>query len=182
MKGIVFTEFIEMVEDVFSPDMADQIINDSNLYSDGAYTAVGTYDHHEMLAMVTRLSELTSMSVPDLVQAFGKHLLQRFTVLYPEFFNEVDDTFSFLDSIENHVHVEVLKLYPDAELPNFNVHHPDSNSLVMTYKSSRPFAVLAQGLIKGAADYFSENISVAMIDLSNGEGNHARFELKKEEG
>ena len=175
MKGIVFTEFIEMVEDVFSPDMADQIINDSNLYSDGAYTAVGTYDHHEMLTMVTRLSELTSMSVPDLVQTFGKHLLQRFTVLYPEFF-------SFLDTIENHVHVEVLKLYPDAELPKFNVHHPDSKSLVMTYKSSRPFAVLAQGLIKGAADYFSENISVTMIDLSNGEGNHARFELTKEEG
>ena len=182
MKGIVFTEFIEMVEDVFSPEIADQIINDTELDSDGAYTAVGTYDHHEILAMVTRLSELTSIPVGDLVQAFGKHLLNRFTELYPVFFNEVDDTFSFLDTIESHVHIEVLKLYPDAELPSFTVDHADGKTLIMSYKSSRPFAMLAQGLIKGAAEYFNEKISIEMVDLSNGKGNHARFELKKEAG
>lgn len=182
MKGIVFTEFIEMVEDVFSPEIADQIINDTELDSDGAYTAVGTYDHHEILAMVTRLSELTSIPVGDLVQAFGKHLLNRFTELYPVFFNEVDDTFTFLDTIESHVHIEVLKLYPDAELPSFTVDHADGKTLIMSYKSSRPFAMLAQGLIKGAAEYFNEKISIEMVDLSNGKGNHARFELKKEAG
>jgi len=182
MKGIVFTEFIEMVEDVFSPEIADQIINDSQLDSDGAYTAVGTYDHHEILAMVTHLSELTSIPVGDLVQAFGKHLLQRFTKLYPVFFNNVDDTFTFLDTIENHVHIEVLKLYPDAELPSFTIDHADDETLIMTYKSSRPFAMLAQGLIKGTAEHFNETISIEMVDLSNGQGNHARFELKKEAG
>lgn len=182
MKGIVFTEFIEMVEDVFSPEIVDQIINDTELDSDGAYTAVGTYDHHEILAMVTRLSELTSIPVGDLVQAFGKHLLNRFTELYPVFFNEVDDTFTFLDTIESHVHIEVLKLYPDAELPSFTVDHADGKTLIMSYKSSRPFAMLAQGLIKGAAEYFNEKISIEMVDLSNGKGNHARFELKKEAG
>ena len=182
MKGVVFTEFIEMVEDVFSPDIADQIINDSELDSDGAYTAVGTYDHHEILAMVTRLSELTSIPVDDLVQTFGKHLLKRFTELYPSFFNEVDDTFTFLETIENHVHIEVLKLYPDAELPSFTVDQPDVKTLIMCYESSRPFAMLAKGLIKGAAEHFSEKISIEMVDLSNGEGNHARFELKKEAG
>ena len=52
----------------------------------------------------------------------------------------------------------------------------------MTYKSSRPFAMLAQGLIKGAAEHFNEQILIEMVDLSNGKGNHARFELKKEAG
>ena len=182
MKGIVFTEFIEMVEDVFSPEIADQIINEAELDSDGAYTAVGTYDHNEILAMLTHLSELTSIPVGDLVQAFGKHLLKRFTELYPIFFNDVDDTFTFLDTIENHVHIEVLKLYPDAELPSFTIDHVDDKTLIMLYKSSRPFAMLAQGLIKGAAEYFNEKILIEMVDLSNGEGNCARFELKKETG
>ena len=81
MKGIVFTEFIEMVEDVFSPEIADQIINEAELDSDGAYTAVGTYDHNEILAMLTHLSELTSIPVGDLGPAIGKHLLKRFTEL-----------------------------------------------------------------------------------------------------
>lgn len=179
MKGIVFSEFIEMVEDVFSPEIADQIIYESKLDSEGAYTAVGTYDHNEILAMVTRLSELKSIPINDLVQAFGKHLLMRFTKLYPNFFDNVNDTFSFLDTIENHVHVDVIKLYPDAELPSFTVERPDKMSLIMSYQSTRPFAMLAQGLIEGAAEYYNDNISINMVDLSNGEGNHARFELKK---
>ncbi len=45
MKGVVFTEFIEMVEDQFSADMVDDIIDDAQPPSGGAYTAVGTYDH-----------------------------------------------------------------------------------------------------------------------------------------
>ena len=31
MKGVVFTEFLEMVEDRFSPEMADRIIEGPNL-------------------------------------------------------------------------------------------------------------------------------------------------------
>ena len=45
MKGVIFTEFLEMVESHFSPEMADRIITAARLPSGGAYTAVGTYDH-----------------------------------------------------------------------------------------------------------------------------------------
>ncbi len=179
MKGIVFSEFIEMVEEVFSPEIADQIITESNLASDGAYTAVGTYDHDELVAMVVRLSELSSTPVPDLVQAFGKHLMSRFTTLYPGFFDNVSGTFEFLDTIENHVHVEVQKLYPDAELPTFDTERTDENTMAMVYQSRRPFADLAEGLIKGAADHFNEQIELEKQDLSEGAGNHARFVLTK---
>ena len=45
MKGIVFREFISMVENEFSIETADEIITASNLKSEGAYTSVGTYPH-----------------------------------------------------------------------------------------------------------------------------------------
>ena len=35
MKGIVFTEFLEMVEDKFSPELADRIIEGAELPSGG---------------------------------------------------------------------------------------------------------------------------------------------------
>ena len=59
MKGIVFAEFIELVEDKFGFEIADEIIEESNLPSGGSYTSVGTYDHREMLELVTHLSEKT---------------------------------------------------------------------------------------------------------------------------
>ena len=78
MKGIVFTEFIEMVEETFSMEMADEIIENAHLESGGAYTTLGTYDHREMLELVTQLSQSTGIPVPDLVRVFGIHLCGRF--------------------------------------------------------------------------------------------------------
>ena len=73
MKGIVFKEFIGMVESAFGEETVEKIIDKSNLESEGAYTSVGTYDHGEILQLVTHLSEECSTSVPDLVKTFGKH-------------------------------------------------------------------------------------------------------------
>jgi hypothetical protein len=180
MKGIVFCEFVEMMEKEFSADMADEIITGAELESGGAYTAVGTYDHHEMLTLVTRLSEKTGAPVPELVEAFGRYLFGRFVELYPAFFEGVDRAFSFLDRIEEHVHVEVKKLYPDAELPTFDTSHPDGDTMIMDYRSRRPFADLALGLIEGCITHYGENIEVDSEDLS-GEGNiHVRFTLKRQ--
>lgn len=66
MKGIVFTEFIEMVENRFSADMMDDILDAANTASGGAYTAVGTYDHGEMVALVSALSAHTGLSLKHL--------------------------------------------------------------------------------------------------------------------
>lgn len=180
MKGIVFSEFNEMVEEVFSPEIADRIIEESDLPSEGAYTSVGTYDHAELVSMVIKLSEITHTPVPQLVQAFGKHLIPRFFDLYPGFFDSVTNTFDFLSTIENHVHFEVLKLYPDAELPSFDVESQDDQKLVMTYSSGRPFADLAEGLILGSCDHFNENIKVEREDLDGEPGTHARFTLTRQ--
>lgn len=49
MKGIVFVEFLEMVESTFSAEMADDIIDACDLSSGGAYTSVGTYPHSEIV-------------------------------------------------------------------------------------------------------------------------------------
>ena len=39
MKGIIFTEFLDMVEKKFSIETVDHIIEVSNLSSGGSYTA-----------------------------------------------------------------------------------------------------------------------------------------------
>ena len=180
MKGIVFCEFVEMMEQEFSGEMADEIISGAQLESGGAYTTVGTYDHHEMLTLVTRLSEKTGMPVPDLINAFGRYLFGRFSELYPAFFEGVDGAFSFLDRIEEHVHVEVRKLYPDAELPTFATSRPDDGTMIMVYQSKRPFADLAHGLIEGCITHYGEPVDVESEDLSNDGHTHARFTLKRQ--
>ncbi|MGB0723535.1 MAG: heme NO-binding domain-containing protein [Gammaproteobacteria bacterium] len=182
MKGIVFSEFVEMVEEVFSPEIADAVIEESDLPSGGSYTTVGTYDHSEILTLVTKLSEKTGVPVPDLVAAFGKYLFDRFSVLYPAFFSGVGSSFEFLARIEEHVHVEVRKLYPDADLPRFETSRPDDATLVMVYSSTRPFADLAHGLMRGCVEHYGETVSIDRQDESDESINRVRFTLVRENG
>jgi hypothetical protein len=179
MKGVVFTEFLEMVEEKFSPDMADRIIDGAKLESGGAYTAVGTYDHNEMIALVTCLSHETGAPASDLIRTFGEHLFERFHHLFPNYFEGIPSAFDFLRQVEDYIHIEVRKLYPEAELPSFVCETPRSDQLSMTYRSSRPFAALAEGLIRGCVAHYGEPIEVHIEDLSEGAGTAARFLLTR---
>lgn len=174
MKGIVFTEFVEMVENVFSPDLADELLESVALESGGAYTSVGTYDYRELLALVSRLSEQTGIEVPQLVFSFGKHLLSQFVAKYPSFF-EVPDAFAFLENVDRYIHVEVLKLYADAELPTITVRRLNDRELEMLYRSERPFADLAHGLLVGTAEHFGESFEIDRCEMDKG----MLFKLKR---
>lgn len=84
MKGMVFTEFLEMVEGEHGLGMLDRIIRAALLPNGGAYTAVGRYDHGELLRLVTALSEATGSSVSELARQYGEHLFGRFAAGYPQ--------------------------------------------------------------------------------------------------
>src|SRR6476661_6798326 len=72
MKGIIFTEFLDMVEQRFSPQVVEQMVTAAQLPSGGAYTSVGKYDHGEIWSLVCELSKVCDTSVPDLFKAYGE--------------------------------------------------------------------------------------------------------------
>jgi hypothetical protein len=179
MKGVVFTEFLEMVEATHSPEMVERIIDEAAPASGAAYTAVGTYDHVELIQLVSALSDATGTPVPDLVRAFGRHLFGRFVVAYPRFFQATSTTFEFLASVDRHFHVEVRKLYPDAELPHFETRMLSPDRMEMIYRSQRSFADLADGLIRGCADHFEETLTIERENLQSDGGSAVRFTLER---
>ena len=84
MKGVVFTEFLEMVEQKFGMEMVNALIENNDLSSDGVYSAVGTYHHSEMVSLVVDLGKRSGITIPDLLKAFGAYLFQTFKTGYPE--------------------------------------------------------------------------------------------------
>lgn len=181
MKGVVFTEFLEMVEDSFSLEIADEMISSSNLESNGVYTTVGTYDHMEMVEMVKQLSKLTGIGIPSLLQAYGELLFTKFAQGYGVFFENVGSSFEMLKQVDNYIHIEVKKLYPEAELPKFDYEEISENQLLMKYTSPRGFGAFAKGLIIGCTTHFEEDIDIEMTDLSDGAGKEVHFLLTKKD-
>jgi len=180
MKGIVFREFIAMVEDQFSLATADHIISASNLSSDGAYTSVGTYPHQEMVDLVTHLSEATRISVTDLLHHFGKHLFERFCVIHPEYVKTHESAFELLRQLDGQIHVEVRKLYIDAELPGYDYEDLGDGEMVFIYRSRRKLADFAHGLFQGCIDHFGDPMEIERTNLPDDDtGAHTCFLLKR---
>lgn len=175
MKGMVFTEFLDFVAARFGDDMVDDIVEASPLDSGGAYTAVGTYSHAEMVALCTALAERTGQPAGELVRAFGDHLSNTFARGYPAFFARAGNLFDFLESIEAHIHVEVRKLYPDAELPSFAVEERTPTRMVMVYRSPRRMSALSEGLIHGSARQYGVQVQVRAEPIDGSDGTATRF-------
>jgi len=160
MKGFVFTEFTSLVEEKFGLEVLDQIIEEANLSTQGVYTAVGSYDHRELIVMVELLSKMKNIPVPELLKIYGEHLFGVFVRKYSNLILGMTDMLDFLSNIDNHIHVEVAKLYPDAELPKFSFTRINKNRLELIYKSKRGLGDFAEGLIFGCAKHFEKIITL----------------------
>lgn len=178
MLEIVFTEFTNLVERNFGLEVMEDILKSSELNSKGIYTEVGNYDYTEVLLLVTHLSERVNVPAQDIVKGFGIHLLSFFSKKYSVFFKECDNSIQFLKMIDCYIHREVRKLYPEAELPVFTFLE-DGDRFVLMYESTRPFALLAEGLIMGTIDYYHDNLNLETVDKSEGQGTKAHFILSK---
>jgi len=83
MKGIVFTEFLDLVENRFGLEMVDKIIHQSKLESEGIYTSIGTYSFSEMLQLLQHLSANTDISIDELLLVYGEHFFSLLEKIYP---------------------------------------------------------------------------------------------------
>ena len=167
MKGIVFTEFLQLVEDKYGLEIVDNIIEKSQLPSKGVYTAVGTYNFSEMLTLLTHLSEHAKLSIDQLLQVYAEHFFCVLASSYPGLIQKYKDPIDMLASIENHIHVEVLKIYPDVELPSFEILEKTNRSLIMIYRSSRAMYYFGLGLMNKTFEHFNSRAEIIMENLKD---------------
>ena len=160
MRGFVFSEFLDFVETKTDPEMVEHMLEQCALASGGAYTAVGTYHHGEILKMLDYLHQKTGVAVNSLLTEFGQHLFGQLIRLHPDMRRPETGLLDFLAGIETHIHREVRKLYPSAELPFFVATRHDANHLTLEYRSTRPLAGLAAGMIAGAIEHFDGQAQV----------------------
>ncbi|MRH99829.1 hypothetical protein GH721_04710 [Kriegella sp. EG-1] len=178
MKGIVFTEFLEMVESKFGLEITDNIIENSDLESEGIYTAVGTYDFNEMVSLITNLSHEVDIPVSDLIYTFGLYLFNSLAKAHPDVVKNYKSPLSLLFSIEDHIHVHVKKLYPEAELPSFKILDKTDTSISMIYSSSRGLYRLAEGLMQKCFEHFNGSATIE-YKLLKEDGTEVQFDVRQ---
>lgn len=174
MKGIIFTEFITIVESKFGLDVSQQMLDDAN--DSGVYTAVGSYDHRQLIKLIMSLSRITNIPTSQLQQTYGRLAFPALLQSLPILDIKTDNTFSFIEKVERHIHLEVKKLYPDATPPKFIFSNKTQSTMTMDYHSARCMGYVCMGLLEGCADYFNQSLTITMQPMNTAQS-HVRFSL-----
>ena len=177
MKGVVFVELLKMAEETFGEEVVDDVLEKANI--DGAYTSVGNYPCEELVKIVVAFSEHSGISPEILQRKFGRWMMEFFGKNYPDFFQNKSNPFEMLEAVEDEIHVEVRKLYSDAELPTFETSRTDENNLIMVYSSPRPLVEFCHGLIESCVERFDRKATIAKSPVVESE-NSTKFDISME--
>lgn len=175
MKGIIFSEFLNLVEDKFGLEVCQTILDENN--DAGVYTSVGTYDHLALVKLIVSLSKITGISVEQLQEVYGKSIFINLYQSMPALKGKTKTTFEFVKSVEEYIHIEVKKLYSNATPPTFVFISETNAQLVMDYHSARCLSHVCLGLLHGCAEHFNEKIAIEMEPLNEQES-EVRFFIK----
>jgi Haem-NO-binding len=160
MRGVVFTEFLDFIDDRHGYPTVDAMLELAAPASGGIYTAIGRYDFSEMAELLGALSHITKTPQSDLLQSYGRHLFMRFAKLYPVLFKDHCDALTFLASVDVDIRNEFLRLYPNAELPDVKTLRRGDDVVVIEYRSRHPLGQLCVGLIQGCGEYFGADLQI----------------------
>jgi hypothetical protein len=155
--------------------VADRVIAASESSCDGAYVSVDTYPHAELLRIVSALAQAVEEDPAALIQSFGESLFGKLVVAYGHLLEDINDPFTLLEKLDGFVHFEVKKLEPEAELPEFHCDRTGSQSVTLTYNSSRALSDLAEGLLLGCFAHYRRPVRVRRQDRSEGAGTLVDF-------
>ncbi len=157
MKGVVFNLLEQLVARDFGEDTWDSLLEASR--QDGVYTSLGNYPDEDLVKLVSAAANALSMPPDDVVMWFGRNALPLFATRYRQLFEPHNSTRSFVLTLNDIIHPEVRKLYPGADVPEFDFDLRDG-VLVMGYRSARKLCSFAEGLLFGTADHYGERLTV----------------------
>lgn len=173
MKGIVLNEFLEFAEHEAGSAGLQALVASSA--SGGRYETGVRYDYTELIRLAETHAQQQSRTPAEVVRRFGRFLFGRFAALYPLFLADAENTVALLTGIDSYIHGELQQLYPDGEFPTFDCRVLAPGQLEMVYESDRPFADLAEGLIRGCADHFGEQVEISREDAATAGRYGVRF-------
>lgn len=156
MKGIIFNVLEELVRKEHGDDTWEGLLEAAQV--DGVYTSLGNYPDAHLMKLVAAAAAALDCPANEIIRWFGRKSLPLLAHRYPQFFAGHKSGRTFLLTLNDVIHTEVRKLYPGAEVPEFDYDSSSPDVLVMGYQSPRKLCALAHGFIEGAAAHYGEDL------------------------
>jgi hypothetical protein len=178
MKGIIFNLLESFIVDSWGEERFERIMSSCPLHTKTAFVGPGTYPDADLFALVARTTDELGVDTHTALRSFGRYALPRLAAKFDVFVRDHRHPKSFLCTVDSIIHVEVRKLFAQAEPPHIWHEDPAPDQLVLHYQSKRQLCALFEGLLDGTADYFRVPFTHRQVACMNRGGDSCDFHLQ----
>jgi hypothetical protein len=158
MKGIFFTEFLEMAEREYGSPTVEKLISSLDAGYHGVFNADTDYSFNHFYELILLLSQQVMLSPSDIAKNFGEYLFSRMVILYRPQFAGNSDIFRFLEQIDYFIHVKLHEKFPHNGIRDFKTERLNETTFKVSFQSRRELIDLAIGLFMGCQKFFNEDL------------------------
>lgn len=177
MKGVVFNLLEEYIEENLGEGSYEEILGKCTLTTKVPFVGPGTYPDEDLIAIVAETIKMAGIHLPEALRSFGRFCFYKLSEKYPGFVSPYTHPKPFLKSVESIIHVEVKKLYEDAQPPGFTYLDSTSDRLIIQYRSGRRLCQFMEGLIDGVAGHYQSPIKYKQRTCMLDGGEVCEFDL-----
>ena len=160
MKGIFFTEFLEMTEKDFGVEVSDKIISDLGVGNNGVYESELGYPCEQFVELCRLLGQEIGNSASDVAKNFGEYLFSRLVILFRPSFAGNSNIFEFLEQVDDFIHIKMQDSFPALQIPHFRAIKINESTFQITYQTEKILVDLAIGLLMGCQRFFNEELTL----------------------
>ena len=177
MKGIVFNLLESFVCEGWGDEKYEEILALCPLKTKKPFVGPGTYPDSDLMAIALKASEILEVDLPDALRAFGRYSFPRLAQRFPQFVVGHDRPMPFLLSVEDVIHIEIKKLFPNAVTPSFTYRGVSDDRLVIEYRSRRKLCSFMEGLLDGVAGYYECELRYEQNVCMHNGADHCEFSV-----
>ena len=178
MQGVIFNALEEFVLEITDMQTWNDVIDNSQVPNDGAYTYGQSYDDEEIVALAVALCEKLNLPLNDGLKAFGEFLFGYLLNKGPIEVKDYKTTQELLIELEDVIHQDVKRIHPDAYTPFFVYTAKTDNEGTLTYSSKRKMCMVAEGLVAGAAKHFGQTAELNHTNCMHDGADKCSWDLK----
>jgi len=165
MHGIIHSKLNNFVVENFGPEAWDKVMSKAEL-QDKFYLLGEPYPDEDAIKIVTVASELTGLTVNELLEDFGRFIVPSLLTLYDVLINKEWRTEELLLNAENTIHSVVRIKNKGATPPELHFERIQPGLLKFVYTSRRQMHPVAVGIMKAIAEHFGEQIIISVTKQS----------------
>ncbi len=168
MIGVVFVQFVRMMETRYGLETTEKVFDVADLESGGAYTSYGDYSVKEFFTLAHTLAAIVKKDPNDIFFEYGESIQMHVMTEMPTYFDENDSALEFFKKLGKENIGKSGALPPDLELPRPEVHIVDDDNIEVIYYPREVYPPVACGVVHAIMRHYDIDAELDQVETEVG--------------